>query len=269
MNSGTKLLGILFLSSLFLLTKAQSFEPPKPKMNKNVLKGFIQMHIEYPAESIENGEEGNIIILFSVDKEGTVLTRSIKQSVSKAVDSAALRLFSFILWKPATEYGLPLKSENEFKIRYATGKYKALVKKRGYNKIEYPVKPYDLSGEIYTFKQLDKAPQALLDNSHKNVQDFIIRQLNYPETATRFSITGRVKLSFVIEVSGLPSNILVIKPVGGGCTEEAIRIVRLIKWIPGILDGKAVRTCYNLSIKFNPADELKNKNIPSQSNTGI
>lgn len=269
MNFISKIFGILILFSSISVSSAQSFQSPKPKMNKNVYKDFIQIHINYPPEARQKKEEGTVVLSFLINEKGTVENTTVKQSVSRSVDSAALRLLSLILWEPATEYGLPVMAETELKLKYSISKYNTLCKKRGYDNVEYPIKPIDLSGKIYTVQQLDKAPEARIDDKYRNVQDFIMQSMKYPEAATRLSIAGEVELRFVVETSGLPSNIIVLKPVGGGCTEEAIRIVQQIKWIPGITSNKAVRTCYNLKIKFDPADGLENKDIPNQSNSGI
>jgi periplasmic protein TonB len=269
MKSTSRIFGILFFVSTILLCSAQSFQPPKPRMSNNVYKDFIQMHLNYPEESLQKKEEGTVVLSFLVDENGQINNARVKQSVSKEIDSSAVQLVSLILWEPATEYGLAVASEKEFKLKYSISKYNSICKKRGYNEITYPIKPIDLSNKIYTISQLNKAPEALLDSAYQNVQEFIMQSLKYPEAATKLSIDGVVKLRFVIETSGLPSNILILEPVGGGCTEEAIRIVQQIKWLPGVKSDMAVRTCYELSIRFDPADELKNKNIPNQSNTGI
>ncbi|MEZ4758938.1 MAG: energy transducer TonB [Flavobacteriales bacterium] len=53
---------------------------------------------------------------------------------------------------------------------------------------------------------------------------------------------GPLKLESVVEASGVVSNAVALKDLGGGCTEEAIRMVRAIRWKPGIKDGRRVRT---------------------------
>lgn len=60
----------------------------------------------------------------------------------------------------------------------------------------------------------------------------------------------RVNVSFVIEKDGSMSDIRVLKDPGYGLGREAIRVLKSLKtkWAPGILDGKAVRTAYNLPI---------------------
>jgi hypothetical protein len=118
-------------------------------------------------------------------------------------------------------------------------------------------------------KSLEAPPRAILDSNYTSVHEYIRANLLFPEAAQKLNIEGEVKLRFVVEITGLPSNISILQPVGGGCTEEAIRILKLIRWMPGIVDGKGVRTCYYLNIRFDAAEELKNKYIPNQNTSGI
>jgi len=62
--------------------------------------------------------------------------------------------------------------------------------------------------------------------------------------------TLKVYVSFVIERDGSITDIKVLKDPGYGLGKEAIRVLKSIKakWTPGILNGKAVRTAYNLPI---------------------
>ncbi|OIV43101.1 energy transducer TonB [Flavobacterium johnsoniae] len=62
--------------------------------------------------------------------------------------------------------------------------------------------------------------------------------------------TLRVYVSFVIEKDGTMTDIVVKNDPGFGMGKEAIRVLKSLKtkWTPGILDGKAVRTAYNLPI---------------------
>ena len=62
--------------------------------------------------------------------------------------------------------------------------------------------------------------------------------------------TLKVYVSFVIERDGSITDITVIKDPGYGLGKEAIRVLKSIKakWTPGVLNGKTVRTAYNLPI---------------------
>ncbi|NOX85683.1 MAG: energy transducer TonB [Chlorobi bacterium] len=247
----------------------QEYEPPATRMPGNLVDDFIRMHIVYPGEAVKNDEQGVVIISYNINKEGKITHTGILRSVSPSVDSAAIRLFRLILWKPAKKMGKPVNGHGEFKIKYNIKRYRSLVRKRGYDTISFPGLSASPSLKVCSLKDVDKAPVALIDPKYKSVQDFITANLVMPEAAIKLHLIGVVKLRFVVETNGLPSNIMVIEPLGGGCTEEAVRVVQLIRWKPAVKNNQAVRCCYNLSFKFEPPDEIKNKNIVNQSNSGI
>lgn len=260
---------LVLLMSIFSFLNGQGFQAPQTRMPNSLIKDFLQMHMEYPTKARTNNEQGVVIINFKIDKDGTISEKKLTKQVSELVDSAAIDLFDLILWEPATYLGKTIDGENEFKIKYNIKRYEGLVKKRGYDEIPFPYTPASNSLKIYTVKELDIAPEPIFDSTYKTPQEFIVQNLVLPDAALKLNLTGKVKLRFIIEANGLPSNIMIIEPLGGGCTEEAIRLVQMIKWMPGIKQNEAVRTCYNLSFKFDPADEIKNKHIPNQSNSGI
>ncbi len=264
---------LLVLLPLSWELTAQQWVAPKPIMTNNILRTFFVIHLEYPLEARQNKEEGSVLIGFSVDEKGTVEERHILESVSASIDSSALRLFDLILWQPAEKYGkavkCPASGNNAFAIKFNIRKYNKLVKKRGYDHLPQPFKPIDTSNKIYNKTQLDKLPSVILDSTFSTLNDYIYSHITYPEEAARFNVTGVVRLSIVIETSGLLSNLLVREAVGGGCTEETIHVVQDLKWIPGIKDGLAVRTQCELSIKFENPAHLKNKHIPNQQNSGM
>ncbi len=75
--------------------------------------------------------------------------------------------------------------------------------------------------------------------------------IKYPPLAKESGIQGRVFVNFVVEPNGSISNVKVLRGIGGGCDEEAMRVVKgMPSWKPGKQRGKAVRVSYNLPIKF-------------------
>jgi len=75
--------------------------------------------------------------------------------------------------------------------------------------------------------------------------------IKYPETAKKEGISGRVFVQFVVEKDGSINNVKILRGIGGGCDEEATRVVKAMpNWKPGKQDGKQVRVKYNLPIKF-------------------
>jgi len=80
---------------------------------------------------------------------------------------------------------------------------------------------------------------------------FLGNNIKYPQQAKDEQIQGRVFVSFVIEEDGKITNVKVLRGIGGGCDEEAIRVVSMMpNWTPGKQRGKNVRVAYNLPIKF-------------------
>jgi periplasmic protein TonB len=80
---------------------------------------------------------------------------------------------------------------------------------------------------------------------------FLSNNIKYPSVAKEKGISGTVIISFVIEEDGSVAEAKVLRGIGGGCDEEALRVVNLMpKWSPGKQSGKPVRVQYNLPIKF-------------------
>ena len=80
---------------------------------------------------------------------------------------------------------------------------------------------------------------------------FIQRNIKYPEEAKKAGIEGRVFVTFVVEKDGQVSDAKILRDIGGGCGEEAIRMVNIMpKWKPGTQRGNPVRVQFNLPIMF-------------------
>jgi len=80
---------------------------------------------------------------------------------------------------------------------------------------------------------------------------FLSMNIKYPQDAVKNHIQGRVYLTFVVETDGKLSDIKVLKGIGGGCDEEAVRVLTLSpNWTPGIQNGKPVRIAFGVPISF-------------------
>jgi periplasmic protein TonB len=78
----------------------------------------------------------------------------------------------------------------------------------------------------------------------------LIRALRYPEIALKAGIEGRVFLRFIVDENGDVLDPVVTRGIGGGCDEEAVRVVSSMKWKPGRQRGRAVPVHYSLSVHF-------------------
>lgn len=76
------------------------------------------------------------------------------------------------------------------------------------------------------------------------------RSIEYPEMARRAGIEGKVVVQFIVNEDGTVEDPRVIRGIGGGCDEEALRAVSQAKFKPGRQRGKAVRVQYSLPVVF-------------------
>lgn len=75
--------------------------------------------------------------------------------------------------------------------------------------------------------------------------------IKYPTIARKANVEGRVYVKFVVDKNGDVRNAQVVRGIGAGCDEEALRVIRLAKFEPGRLeDGEAVNTELSMSIMF-------------------
>ncbi len=80
---------------------------------------------------------------------------------------------------------------------------------------------------------------------------YLAQNIHYPEQAKKEQIQGRVFVNFVIEKDGSIADAVVKRGIGGGCDEEALRVVNAMpKWTPGKVRGENVRVNYCLPINF-------------------
>ena len=83
------------------------------------------------------------------------------------------------------------------------------------------------------------------------LMDFVKDNIQYPAEAKEKGIKGLLYVNFIVEPDGSLSNIKVLKGVGGGCDEEAVRIVESMpKFKPGMQNGEAVRVSYTIPVIF-------------------
>jgi periplasmic protein TonB len=80
---------------------------------------------------------------------------------------------------------------------------------------------------------------------------YLGKNIKYPALALRNSVEGKVYVKFVVDETGQVVNPVVLKGIGGGCDEEALRVVRgLPRFTPGMQNGRAVKVYFNLPIAF-------------------
>jgi protein TonB len=87
--------------------------------------------------------------------------------------------------------------------------------------------------------------------SSNKLLTYLYSKIRYPEIARQAGVEGTVYIKFVIEKDGSVSNATIVRDIGGGCGEEALRVVNsLPKWTPGKQRAVPVRVQFNLPVKY-------------------
>ena len=88
------------------------------------------------------------------------------------------------------------------------------------------------------------AERKMLLNIYKNIR--------YPAQARQETIQGTVVIRFVVDELGFLQDGKIVRDIGGGCGEEALKVVNLMPqpWEPGTQRGIPVKVYYNLPVKF-------------------
>lgn len=102
--------------------------------------------------------------------------------------------------------------------------------------------------EIFLIVEEFPEPEGGMEAFYK----YVAENLEYPKFASYNEISGKVYVQFVIDKEGNVKDVSIIKGIGGGCDEEALRIVKEspIKWEPGKQRGVPVKVRMVLPITF-------------------
>ena len=126
-------------------------------------------------------------------------------------------------------------------------------------KIDEPVGNADIKQVVEAdpnqiFTAVEKQPQ--FPGGEAGFNKYLSKNLRYPAIARENNVQGRVVLTFVVERDGSLTDIKVLRPLGSGTDEEAIRALKSSpKWSPGIQNGRPVRVQYSIPINFALASE--------------
>ncbi len=115
-----------------------------------------------------------------------------------------------------------------------------------------PAPVEEVKPQIFTYvEQMPDFP-----GGQTELMKFLQKNLRYPPAARENGIEGRVVLQFVVDESGNISDIQVLRDIGGGCAEEAVRVVKSMPpWKAGKQNGNPVKVYFKLPVTFKLGSE--------------
>jgi TonB family protein len=221
-------------------------EMPQFPGGENALMEYVSKNVVYPEEAKEKEIQGRVFISFVVEKDGSIGEVKVLRGIGGGCDEEAARVIKGMpKWEPGMQKGKPVRVNYMMPINFKLSdtQPKQPVKKSSVSKVD--MKP-DKNGVYQIVEEMPKFPggeDALMDYVSKNVV--------YPKEAQEKGISGRVFAEFIVEKDGSVNEVKVMRGIGGGCDEEAVRVIKAMpKWKPGKQEGKPVRVSFQMPINF-------------------
>lgn len=217
-------------------------------------------NMRYPASARQEKITGYEVVYFKI-RNRKITDIKIAKGLQNDINNEVLRTFD--LFKETIEaedndYAMAIAFhltgiENNSLTLPSTGKNYFIgsisVSAMGISQIK-ETKGFAFSQEaIKDFASVDVLPE--FPGGMKGWGDYLQSSLKYPDELRKNKITGRVILSFIVLKNGSITDVKVLRGIGGGADEEAVRVVKESpKWKPGILKGEPVNVAYTMPIFF-------------------
>jgi TonB family protein len=165
---------------------------------------------EYPANPGVADMRHACVVRTVVGPDGTVTAVDVENSEPSPFDQAAMKAVSQSSFSPGTLRGQPVPVETELYVVFRGAGNPAIPSmQRAVSSFRNPRPTYDPNAE-------------------------------YSNKARKARVSGTVLLSFVVREDGTTSDIRVIRKLGAGLDEEAIKAVRQWRFEPATIDGNPI-----------------------------
>lgn len=216
---------------------------------------YLSENIRYPPNAQRKGIEGTVIVAFVVNTDGTTTDIQILRSVGGGCDEEVIRIVQGSpKWTPGMQRGTPVRTRMRLPLRFMLGGTDPSRDSTEVSLNAVPLPPTDgqdssQEGAALFFDVVDTPPSPV--GGFKAWSRHLSENLTYPTSARMKGIQGTVLVSFIVNTDGTIEGIELVQGIGGGCDEEAIRIIKSSpSWTPGMIKGKAVRTRMKIPIGF-------------------
>jgi len=126
--------------------------------------------------------------------------------------------------------------------------------------VELPPEPVEVEPDVIhrfvtempTFPGCEDSDEATRKQcAEQKMMAYIYRNIKYPAIAVENGIEGVSHIQFVVDKDGSITNIKPLTKVGGGCTKEAVRVLKgMPVWNPGKQKGKPVKVYFTMPVSF-------------------
>ncbi|QNH62033.1 TonB family protein [Hymenobacter sediminicola] len=200
-----------------------------------------------PTDVQDGRIQGVVLVGFVVRPDGRLTDTYVARGLSAATNAEALRLVQAMSrWRPGRREDKPVATRYSLSVVFQKPVSETAPDLSGLSSNDRVVEEVG-EPKIYTYvEQMPQYPGGM-----EAMQKYLRENLRYPTQARTDQVEGKVFVSFVIPADGKPTNTKILKGIGAGCDEEALRLIKnMPAWAPGKQNGRVVMVSYTVPITF-------------------
>jgi TonB family protein len=221
---------------------------PRYEGGEAALMKFIASNLKW----IPGGKNGRLIMQFVVKKDGTVGDVKVLRSLSPEQDAEAERVVRMLKFTPGMMQGKPVDVWYTLPVSFRSKADAKPASPRTAPAAGESIAGDDAYTAVETMPRYEGGEAALMK--------FIASNLKWIPGGKN----GRLIMQFVVKKDGTVGDVKVLRPLSPEQDAEAERVVRMLKFTPGMMQGKPVNVWYTLPVSFR---ETKQSNSNTNSNT--
>jgi len=221
---------------------------PRYEGGEAALMKFIASNLKW----IPGGKNGRLIMQFVVKKDGTVGDVKVLRSLSPEQDAEAERVVRMLKFTPGMMQGKPVDVWYTLPVSFRSKADAKPASPRTAPAAGESIAGDDAYTAVETMPRYEGGEAALMK--------FIASNLKWIPGGKN----GRLIMQFVVKKDGTVGDVKVLRPLSLEQDAEAERVVRMLKFTPGMMQGKPVNVWYTLPVSFR---ETKQSNSNTNSNT--
>ncbi|TFF38448.1 M56 family metallopeptidase [Mucilaginibacter psychrotolerans] len=216
-------------------------QQPRFPGDDKAFAAYLGKTIKYPQTARKNNVQGRVILTFVIEKDGAITDIKVLRGIGSGCDEEAVRaLKQSPKWIAGKQKGKAVRVQFAVPIAFSLSPETAL-------NTSSAIKMLGVDNAVFT--QVEQQPGY--PGGNEACVKYLTTNIKYPAEARKNNIQGRVITSFVVRDDGSLDDVKVIKGIGFGADEEAIRVIKnMPKWFPGMQNGIPVNVRYTLPIAF-------------------
>jgi TonB family protein len=216
---------------------------------QGAFNNYVGSNISYPAEARQKNIQGKVYCTFVVEKNGTISNPKIVKGIGGGADEEALKVVAAMpKWTPAMQNGQAIRQQFTIPISFTLAEGSTR----------------DNDTEVFTaVEQMTEFPGGL-----PAFGKYLSKNIRYPAAARENHVQGKVFLTFIVEKDGSLTDVKVLRGIGSGADEEAVRVIKNSpKWKPAMQNGRLVRAQFTVPVSFYLTEEPENNHSDTLSRT--